>query len=156
MNKLAESRTRHFEEANADFRVCLFNRLVFLFLILMKCDAKKNNSKNKQCSKGNKEKIRSLHLFYSPLLKNIASPKIRKNTTNPQINKASLKPSFETMGPSTTIARIILAISKRFFEMSSFCCLLNFIIGSILSKAKVLVKQVVQMDVGAPFFEVMR
>ncbi|MFH1352146.1 MAG: hypothetical protein ABIH68_01070 [bacterium] len=22
MNKLAESRTRHFEEANADFRVC--------------------------------------------------------------------------------------------------------------------------------------
>ena len=66
-----------------------------------------------------------------------------KNIANPQMNKTSLNLSAETIGPNTTIAKIILVISKRFLEISNFWRLLNSIIKNILGKIKMFVKQLV-------------
>ena len=66
-----------------------------------------------------------------------------KNIANPQMNKTSLNLSAETIGHNTTIAKIILVISKRFLEISNFWRLLNSIIKNILGKIKMFVKQLV-------------
>jgi len=145
MNKLDESGKARLNWAREGIRnrPQLLSRLMNFFFVLMNCNAEKNNCKNKQCSKSNKKKVRSLHLFYSPLSKNIASPKMMKNIANPQMNKTSLNLSAETIGHNTTIAKIILVISKRFLEISNFWRLLNSIIKNILGKIKMFVKQLV-------------
>jgi len=98
-----------------------------------------NNSKNHQNAESNVS-----HSYSTPFSKIVAEI-ININQKQPPSRDKNPNFSFETIGVRITIARIKLAALNNVFANSFRWILLNLIFKNILSKVKILVKQVVYL-----------